>query len=41
MLSKKILIGTANFGKEYGLKKKKIKVNELKKNCKIFKFTRD
>ncbi len=31
MLSKKILIGTANFGKEYGLKKKKIKVNELKK----------
>ncbi len=31
MLSKKILIGTANFAKEYGLKKKKIKVNELKK----------
>ena len=31
MLSKKILIGTANFGKEYGIKKKKIKVNELKK----------
>lgn len=31
MLSKKILIGTANFGKQYGIKKKKIGFNELKK----------
>ena len=37
-LKKKIVIGTANFGQNYGLRKKRIKSNEIRKIFDFLKF---
>lgn len=39
-LKKKIIIGTANFGQNYGLRKKRIKSNETKKIFDFLKFNK-